>query len=232
VVGPHANAAFLKALVSHAEFRAGQFDTGFIDRHLAALTEVDAAEEASLIAAAVDVLLAPRKSTEGSWRDPWSAADGFVLGPRRQLALDITVDGHAGKANVVWDSEGRNVAVGGIAAAREGVRTVPVSSGVVAIGRGMQRLVALKSYDTIDIDHLDGDGVIKAPMHGKVLAILVEPGAHVTKGARVAVVEAMKMEHALLAPSDGTVSEIAATVGAQVAEGATILVIEASPSES
>jgi 3-methylcrotonyl-CoA carboxylase alpha subunit len=107
-----------------------------------------------------------------------------------------------------------------------------VSSGVVAIGRGVQRLVALKSYDTIDIDHLDGDGVIKAPMHGKVLAILVEPGAHVTKGARVAVVEAMKMEHALLAPSDGMVSEIAATVGAQVAEGATILVIEASPSES
>jgi 3-methylcrotonyl-CoA carboxylase alpha subunit len=153
-----------------------------------------------------------------------------VLGPPRQLSLDITVDGHAGKANVVWASGGRRVEVGGIAA-REAVRTMPVSAGVVAIGRGVQRLVALKSYDTVDIDHLDGDGVIKAPMHGKVLAILVEQGASVIKGERVAVVEAMKMEHALLAPSDGTVSDIAATVGAQVAEGATILVIEASPSE-
>jgi len=119
----------------------------------------------------------------------------------------------------------------GAAPTREGVRTLPVSAGIVAIGRGVQRLVALKSYDRIDVDHLDGNGVIKAPMHGKVLAILVAQGASVTKGERVAVVEAMKMEHALLAPSDGTVSDIAATVGAQVAEGATILVIEASPSQ-
>src|SRR5205085_1035837 len=38
VVGPHANAAFLKAPVSHPEFRPGAFDTGFIDRHIGALT--------------------------------------------------------------------------------------------------------------------------------------------------------------------------------------------------
>jgi 3-methylcrotonyl-CoA carboxylase alpha subunit len=233
VVGPHANAAFLKALAQHPEFRAGHFDTGFIERHLAALTQVNASDEASVIAAAVDALLAlpNAAATAASWRDPWSAEDGFVLGPQRQLALDITVDGHPGKANVAWGREGRTVEVGGIAAEREAVRTVPVSAGVVAIGRGVQRLVALKSYETVDVDHLDGDGVIKAPMHGKVLAILVEQGARVTKGERVAVVEAMKMEHALLAPSDGTVSDIAATVGAQVAEGATILMIEASPSE-
>jgi 3-methylcrotonyl-CoA carboxylase alpha subunit len=227
VVGPHANAAFLKALAQHPEFRAGHFDTGFIERHLAALTHVDAADEASVVAAAVDALLAASNdvAADTAWRDPWSAADGFVLGPPRQLGFDITVDGHPGKANVVWGREGRNVDVGGIMAAREAVRTVPIGAGVVAIGRGIQRLVALKSYETVDVDHLDGDGVIKAPMHGKVLAILVEQGARVTKGERVAVVEAMKMEHALLAPSDGTVADIAATVGAQVAEGATILVI-------
>jgi 3-methylcrotonyl-CoA carboxylase alpha subunit len=63
-------------------------------------------------------------------------------------------------------------------------------------------------------------------MHGKVLAIFVAAGANVTKGERVAIVEAMKMEHALLAPADGIVSEISAQVGAQVAEGAKILTIE------
>jgi 3-methylcrotonyl-CoA carboxylase alpha subunit len=238
VVGPHANAAFLKALAEHPEFRAGHFDTGFIERRLEALTHVIAADEAGIVAAAVDALLAaPPDSAGDIWRDPWSAADGFGLGPPRRLSFDITVDGHAGKANVAWNRAGRSVEVDGIAAAqgavaaqgaavtREAVRTVPVGTGIVAIGRGIQRLVALKSYDTVDVDHLDGDGIIKAPMHGKVLAILVEQGAHVAKGERVAVVEAMKMEHALLAPSDGTVSDIAATVGAQVAEGATILVI-------
>ena len=48
-----------------------------------------------------------------------------------------------------------------------------------------------------------------------------------TKGERVAVVEAMKMEHALLAPLDGTVSEVVAEAGMQIAEGARILSIEA-----
>jgi 3-methylcrotonyl-CoA carboxylase alpha subunit len=78
----------------------------------------------------------------------------------------------------------------------------------------------------VDVDHLDGDGLVKAPMHGKVLAIFVAQGASVTKGERVAIVEAMKMEHALLAPLDGTVTEVSAEVGAQVAEGAKILSIE------
>jgi 3-methylcrotonyl-CoA carboxylase alpha subunit len=102
----------------------------------------------------------------------------------------------------------------------------------VVVGDGLQRLVALKSYDTIDVDHLDGDGVIKAPMHGKVLAILVEVGASVQKGQRVAVVEAMKMEHALLAPADGVVTEVAVAAGVQVAEGATILSIESGEAEA
>ena len=62
-------------------------------------------------------------------------------------------------------------------------------------------------------------------MHGKVLAIFVSRGRGVKKGERVAVVEAMKMEHALVAPRDGIVSEVAAEAGQQVAEGARLVVI-------
>ena len=226
VVGPHSNAAFLKALVSHPEFGAGQFDTGFIDRHLGELTRSDPQAEAAVIGAAVEALLAPQSAGggDGAWRDPWTAADGFALGPERQLDLDIMVDGHPRKASVTWRN-GPQVAVDGVPAA-QGTRLLPIGGGMVAVGQGVQRNVALKSYDAVDVDHLDGDGVVKAPMHGKVLAIFVQQGASVTKGERVAVVEAMKMEHALLAPLDGTVSEIAAEVGAQIAEGAKILSIE------
>jgi 3-methylcrotonyl-CoA carboxylase alpha subunit len=232
VVGPHANAAFLKALVTHREFRAGQFDTGFIDRHLVELTKADPQTEAALIGAAVENLLSSQDKAddETPWRDPWSTADGFSLGPQRQLDLDIMVDGHPRKASVAW-RRGAHVLVDGVPAARDGVRIVQVNTGVVVVGNGVQRHVALKSYDAIDVDHLDGDGVVKAPMHGKVLAILVEAGASVRKGERVAVVEAMKMEHALLAPHDGVVSEIAAEAGAQVAENARIMTIEAAEQE-
>jgi 3-methylcrotonyl-CoA carboxylase alpha subunit len=232
VVGPHANAAFLKGLADHPEFRTGRFDTGFIDRHLAELIRIDPQTEAAVIGAAVEHLLSPQQkpASDTPWSDPWSTADGFSLGPRRQLDLDIVVDGHPRKASVAWRS-GCDVSVDGVPAARDGVRIVPVDGGVVAVGNGVQRHVALKSYDAIDIDHLDGDGAVKAPMHGKVLAIFVEQGAAVRKGERVAVVEAMKMEHALLAPADGIVSEIAAEVGAQIAEGAKILSIETKGEE-
>jgi 3-methylcrotonyl-CoA carboxylase alpha subunit len=62
-------------------------------------------------------------------------------------------------------------------------------------------------------------------MHGKVLAILVEEGAAVERGQRLAIVEAMKMEHTLTAPKAGTVTEIAVAPDAQVAEGAKVMVI-------
>jgi 3-methylcrotonyl-CoA carboxylase alpha subunit len=63
-------------------------------------------------------------------------------------------------------------------------------------------------------------------MHGKLLAVLVTPGENVAEGHRLAVIEAMKMEHALTAPCDGIVGEIVAEVGSQLAEGARILAIE------
>ena len=232
VAGPRSNAAFLKSLVSHAEFRAGRFDTGFIDRHLAELTKVDAREEAGAVAQAVHVLLngaaAPAASGQ-SWSDPWAANDGFALGTPRALDLDILIDGAPGKATVAWGEGGARVTVDG-SEATDNARIVPVAGGMIALTRGVQRHVALKSYDAIDVDHLDGDGTVKAPMHGKVLAILVEAGAVVAKGQRLAVVEAMKMEHALVAPLDGTVSEISAAVGAQVAEGAKIMTIASGDS--
>ncbi|MGD9767075.1 MAG: acetyl-CoA carboxylase biotin carboxyl carrier protein subunit [Pseudolabrys sp.] len=67
---------------------------------------------------------------------------------------------------------------------------------------------------------------MRAPMHGKMLAVLVEAGASVSKGQRVAIIEAMKMEHTLLAPFDGVVQDIAVAAQTQVPEGARIMTIE------
>ena len=69
-------------------------------------------------------------------------------------------------------------------------------------------------------------------MHGKVLALLVEQGARVRRGQRLAIIEAMKMEHTLTAPVDGTVAEIAVAQDAQVAEGAKVMVIAAAADPS
>jgi biotin carboxyl carrier protein len=63
-------------------------------------------------------------------------------------------------------------------------------------------------------------------MHGRVLELLVGVGDPVAGGQRLAVIEAMKMEHTLRAPFAGVVVEVAVGAGAQVVEGAQIMVIE------
>jgi 3-methylcrotonyl-CoA carboxylase alpha subunit len=72
-----------------------------------------------------------------------------------------------------------------------------------------------------------GGGRLTAPMPGKVIAVLVETGVKVEKGAPLLVMEAMKMEHTIAAPAAGTVTEILYAVGDQVSDGAQLLVLEA-----
>ena len=76
--------------------------------------------------------------------------------------------------------------------------------------------------------HEDGDTGLIAPMPGKVIALFVEPGSTVTKGDKLLVLEAMKMEHTLCAPADGTVRACFYAVGEQVSEGEPLVEFEPS----
>jgi 3-methylcrotonyl-CoA carboxylase alpha subunit len=70
------------------------------------------------------------------------------------------------------------------------------------------------------------DGAIGAPMPGRIVSVEVAEGASVSKGQKLIVLEAMKMEQALLAPFDGVVAELRAKQGAQVTEGTILARIE------
>jgi len=83
--------------------------------------------------------------------------------------------------------------------------------------------VTLRDLALEETGDQDGSGVVRAPMHGKVLAILVEQGARVARGQPVAIIEAMKMEHTLVAPADGLVADIVVVQDAQVAEDAKVM---------
>ena len=67
---------------------------------------------------------------------------------------------------------------------------------------------------------------IKALMPGKIIQILVNPGAQVEAGQGLIVVEAMKMQNEMKSPKTGTVSKIQVETGATVPAGAMLLVIE------
>ncbi len=67
---------------------------------------------------------------------------------------------------------------------------------------------------------------VVAPLAGKILAVLVEPGSKVDEDDELAVIEALKMENHVYAPSAGTVKEIKVKVGDSVEDGALMLVLE------
>jgi glutaconyl-CoA/methylmalonyl-CoA decarboxylase subunit gamma len=71
-----------------------------------------------------------------------------------------------------------------------------------------------------------GEALLRAPMPGRVLKLLVSEGQVVTAGMGVLVVEAMKMENELLAPRAGTVKRILVEAGATVERDAPLLELE------
>ena len=109
----------------------------------------------------------------------------------------------------------------------DGTFLVGQDRGVLIVRAGHQTAVSLVDPLDVDLDHAEGDGggLVRSPMHGKLVAIPVSEGTTVSKGQLLAIVEAMKMEHALTAPIDGVVSAIAAEPGQQVAEGARLMTI-------
>ena len=227
--GPRTNLAFLAALCRADGFRAGKFDTGFIDRNLDALGAVPHAIDKEAAAAGATRLITRRGTRIAVGEDPdapaspWDATDAFQLGGARSVSVPVLVDGRLAAARIGY-GEGAGVTVDDVAA-DPAATVIAADDAAYVLRQGRQTIVRLVEGDALEIDHGGGDGVIRAPMHGKVLALLVEKGAQVKKGHRLAVIEAMKMEHALTAPHDGLVAEVAVEAGQQVADGARIMVV-------
>jgi acetyl-CoA/propionyl-CoA carboxylase biotin carboxyl carrier protein len=71
------------------------------------------------------------------------------------------------------------------------------------------------------------DGVeLTSPLQGTVIRISAQPGATVTHGQLICVIEAMKMENEIVAHRDGTVTNIAVQPGDSVKIGAVLATIE------
>ena len=230
VAGVRSNVAFLAALCRAPSFREGKVDTGFIDRNLAAFGAVPQGPDHAAAAAGVVRLLADEVSNQGAAsaeeaNSPWAARDAFQLGGIRSITIPIVVDGESANATVSYRGEGIEATVDGTAPAAD-ARTFPAGDEVYVVRHGHQTRVRLQDVAVAAAEAGSSDGVVKAPMHGRVLELFVSLGDAVAGGQRLAVIEAMKMEHTLRAPFAGTVREVAVAAGVQVVEGRKIIVIE------
>jgi len=67
---------------------------------------------------------------------------------------------------------------------------------------------------------------VEAPLSANVWQVLVQPRNYVQKGEKLVVLEAMKMEIAIVAPAAGVVTEILCAPGKQVTQGQAICLVK------
>mgnify|MGYP000274210266 CR=1 FL=1 len=235
VAGPRTNLGFLRRLADDPDFRHLKFDTGLIDRKIDRL--VSAAPSLRDAAVALGTLRlmdreserieTARLSRSNEVFSPWSVADAFQLGAGRCMDESLVIDGTPEAIGVEWVDGEPAVRVSGPESGESEIEAdlVDAPDGVYVLVEGRQFHIAERDPFSADLDSADGDALIKAPMHGKVISIHVEEGEAVEKGQKLAVIEAMKMEHTLTAGRDGTVSEVAAAAGDQVGEGQKLIVV-------
>ena len=73
---------------------------------------------------------------------------------------------------------------------------------------------------------IEGSQLVKAPMPGKVIRLLVSEGEAVEAGQGLLVVEAMKMQNEVKSPKAGSVRKVMAQVGQAVNAGETLAIVE------
>jgi 3-methylcrotonyl-CoA carboxylase alpha subunit len=233
------NAWFLKRLLEHQSFAVGKVTTGFIAEHEEELTRPFVSDSVKLAAV--------------SWRlEEFMAAraeDDHAIAPQGLFGFRLNSDRAPARLALSIDGETHEVAAAPDSARDDWEWALAIDGrSDFAVSDGLPTTHGRCAEDEPDGDILifeDGfahkasfapkresggataaDGAILSPMPGKVIAVDVAQGETVTKGQRLLVLEAMKMEHALTAPFDGTVAELTAHEGQQVQVEALLARIE------
>jgi 3-methylcrotonyl-CoA carboxylase alpha subunit len=251
VLGVGTNVAFLRALLSDVDVRAGRLDTGLVERKLGALVSAEV-PDVVFAAAALDELIDVRPA--GDVVDPWDLANGWRLGgpvaiPFRLACGDrkvtVRVTGTPESASVLFDDTAPNTEPVPVTARRDGNRLDVTYGGRVTTFLRAQAgdtlwLAAGGAAWAVDEHSLLEDaaagaasgGPVVSPMPGTVLVVKASVGDVVTSGAPLVVVEAMKMEHTVTAPVDGVVTELHVRAGQQVALNQPLAVVTPQEEQS
>ena len=232
VLGLNCNRRFLAAMLRHPAFAAGQATTGFIASHFgpksAAMARPQPTEAMLALAA---VLLFEATATEGdpsvsNWRSTGAAAWPMRLanGDRTHAAVvtctgedafAVELDGGPIEIDVVdWHESSVRFSIGGLQQSARyafaGDQLHLDLAGITASFRDTMLAAPAAGTGAGDAQHL-------APMNGRIVSVLAKPGDKVSRGQRIVILEAMKMQHEIAAQRDGVIDQVAVKEGDQVA---------------
>jgi 3-methylcrotonyl-CoA carboxylase alpha subunit len=238
VIGLTTNAAFLWRLVGTDSFSRPELDTALIEREHEALVATNVDHESFWFVAVAVLAARQRASIPTDPFDPWSpwtsADDWRGSGHARRTLIILHGGQHrafvASRTDIGWQVDGgepRSVELFG----RNGDVTATVDNRrltmrvlwdgdvlILQCNAGPLRF-ELEDPNIAAGESPLGAGSLTAPMPGRIVALLVEPGAHIVRGQALLVMEAMKMEHTLQAPDNGRLSGYLVHTGEMVDEG-------------
>ena len=206
-------------------------DTGLIARDLPALLDQPPRPVSAVLAAAL--------AAAGLWHGGAALAGFTVWAPLQQeialqapgaeaVTVQISVLGpdrvqisHAGQTHDLRRSGGRWACDGAPMAAQ----VAQTDGHIHVFDHGCHSFAPVDALAR-DIAAGAAGNVTLSAMPGLVKAVFVQAGQAVALGDRLAVLEAMKMEHTLTAGRDGVVAEVLVAAGAQVEAGAALIVLE------
>ncbi|HET8692596.1 MAG TPA: biotin carboxylase N-terminal domain-containing protein [Steroidobacteraceae bacterium] len=227
VFGVGNNLALLRTIARHPAFAAGDVDTGFVDRELAVLTaDVPPPPEALLLAASL--ALADRAPPAGAGHSPWQLADGWRAGGEPVQAIGLRTPAFL---RLRARRQGGSLVLEGEGTSLRG--TVAIADGryLVDAGRGPQSLELIRDGEMLQVvgesatslalapawpferSVEDADAHPASPLPGRVVDLRVKAGDRVEKGEVLAVVEGMKMQHAIRAGRAGRILQVLARQG-------------------
>ncbi|MFD5206157.1 biotin carboxylase N-terminal domain-containing protein [Streptomyces anulatus] len=243
--GPVTNRELLVRSLRHPDFAAARLDTGFYDRHLAALTAPAAGRDparaalAGALAAAVTATSGgPAPTRFGAWRNVPSGPQlkryrSEPDGAEHEVAYRTPRTG----APEPHDAPGvRVLAVtpDRVTLELDGVArhfTVRADGDRVFVDTdaASYTFTALPRF-TDPATHTE-PGSLLAPMPGTVVRLAegLAAGVPVEAGQPLIWLEAMKMEHRILAPASGLLTALHAAPGHQVEVGALLAVVQEDP---
>ena len=248
LVGLTTNRGYLRRVLADPAVRANAIDTSYLERVDHGVPEAVTDDAVRL---AVADRLAERAERARTWaalagdpHGPWQAIDGFRLGSTATQPVRLALDGRTVEITLRAGGQGWRIVRDGsiealtVVAATAGETVVEVDGRRIAgivVRDGDKRWVAAAEGDVLLVrvpavasgaDESAAEGVARAPMPGRIVAVAVATGDKVEKGALLVKLEAMKMEHRVTAEIDGRVRDVAVAVGMQVAAGDRLVELE------
>ncbi len=237
VFGVASNLPLLRAVAAHPAFAAGDVDTGFVDRELAILAADREPRPESLLLAA-RLALDERRPAPGYLPTPWALGDGWRAGGAEQQSIGLRTPAHR-RWRVKRAGDALELAAGEATVAGQ-VSALGAGGFAVDAGQGWRELELIRDRERLQVigevtDEIalapawpfdrsteDADAHPASPLPGRVVELRVKVGDAVTRGDVLAVVEGMKMQHAIRAGRAGKVANVLARAG-ELVEAETVL---------